>query len=117
MNGMRKLHWLAVIYTLLLALPCTIMAMSALIYLTDYTIGLGGLLTGVINWNRLAVEGSTRWPELAGMLAGQLLILGILLIARHDRRRSDENLVDMAERNRALSERSALDHKPPPTQP
>jgi hypothetical protein len=114
---MRKLHWFAVIYTLLLALPCTILAVSVLIYLTDYTIGLGGLLTSIINWNRLAVEGSARWPELAGMVAGQLLILGVLLIARHDRHRSDENLVDMAEHNRAVSERSALDHKSPPNRP
>jgi hypothetical protein len=113
---MRKVHWLAIFYTLLLALPCTILAASVLIYLTDYTIGLGGLLTGAVNWNRLAVEGSARWPELAGLVAGQLLILGILLIVRHDRRRADENLVDMAERNRTLSERAAPDHKSPPNQ-
>lgn len=112
---MRKLHWLTILYTLLLALPCTILAVSMLIYLTDYTIGLGGVMTGVINWNRLAVEGSNRWPELAGMVIGQLLILAIILIVRHDQHKPDENLVDMAEHTRALSEQhAALDHKSPP---
>ncbi len=110
---MRKIHWLAILYTLLLALPCTILAMSVLIYLTDYTIGLGGVMTGVINWNRLAVEGSNRWPELAGMVVGQLLILGIILIVRRDRQQPDEYLVDSAKSNHAQAERPALDSKPP----
>jgi len=32
------------------------------------------------------VEGSARWPEIAGMIIGQLLILSILLIARRNGR-------------------------------
>lgn len=114
LSSMRKIPWLAVIYTLLLALPFTILAVSVLIYLTDYTIGLGGAITGIVHWDRLAVEGSARWPELAGMVAGQLLILGIMLIVRRDRHHDEDSLVDMAERNRAMAERSALEHKSPP---
>jgi hypothetical protein len=113
---MRKIQWLAVFYTLLLALPFTILAVSVLVYLTDYTIGLGGVMTGVVNWDRLAVEGSARWPELAGMVAGQLVILGILLIVRRDRHRDEDSLVDMAEQTRAVSERSGLGYKSPPNQ-
>lgn len=111
---MRKVHWFAIGYTLLLALPCALMAMSVLIYLTDYTVGLGGLMTGFINWNRLAVEGANRWPELAGMVVGQLVILGIILIVRYDRRRADESLIEPPAMTDARPDRSALDHKSPP---
>ncbi|MBI5565665.1 MAG: hypothetical protein HY870_12295 [Chloroflexi bacterium] len=111
---MRKIPWLAVIYTVLLALPFTILAVSVLVYLTDYTIGLGGAITGVVHWDRLAVEGSARWPELAGMVAGQLVILGILLIVRRDKRHDEDSLVDLAEQNRTLAKRHELGHKSPP---
>jgi hypothetical protein len=110
---MRKVQGFAVIYTLVLALPFTVMAVLALIYLTDYTAGPGGAITGVVNWDQVALEGSARWPELAGMVVGQLVILSILLIARRDKHHDDDSLVDLAEQKRALAEQPVLDHKPP----
>ncbi|HZY40662.1 MAG TPA: hypothetical protein VFF59_01545 [Anaerolineae bacterium] len=113
---MRKIQWFAVIYTLMLALPLTVVAMFALVYLTDYITDLGGAITGVVNWDRLALEGSARWPELAGMVAGQFVILGILLIVRRDKHHDTDSLVDMAEQTRAISERPVSGYKSPPNQ-
>ncbi len=112
---MHKTHWLAVIYTLALALPFAVMAVCALIYLTDYTAGPAGAITSVVDWDQVAVQGSARWPELAGMVVGQLAILGILLIAHRDRQHDDDSLVDMAKRTRAIANRPLLGYKPPPS--
>jgi hypothetical protein len=112
---MRKTQWYAVLYTLMLAVPFTVIALCALIYLTDYTAGPAGAITSFVDWDQVAVQGSARWPELAGMVAGQLAILGILLIARRDRQHDNDSLVDIAERTRALAARPLLGYKPPPS--
>jgi hypothetical protein len=90
---MRKVQSLAVAYTLAFAIPFTLLALSGVVYLTDYTNGIAGAVTGVIDWHSLALEGSARWPEIVGMVVGQLLILSMLLIARRGNHGDDDSLV------------------------
>jgi len=76
-----KVQFLAVFWTLALAVPLTALALVGLAYFTD---NLAEIATW-INWRGVALEGSARWPELAGMIAGQILILSMLLIAQRDK--------------------------------
>lgn len=81
---MRKVQMYATVWTLVLALPFTVMALVGTAYITNH---LGDITTAVgslANWRGVAIEGSARWPEIAGMIIGQLLILSILLIARRN---------------------------------
>ena len=89
---MRKVGFIAVIVTLALAIPFITLALIEIAYLTDYVRSIGGAMTGVMDWHSVALEGSARWPELAGMIVGQLLILSILLIARRHKPDSDPDL-------------------------
>ena len=81
---MRKLQITAVFWTLFLAIPMTALALSLAAYLTDH---LGQVLSSVrsIGYATSAtgqgwlVELSARWPEIAGMIIGQLVIMTILL--------------------------------------
>jgi Trk-type K+ transport system membrane component len=85
---MRKVQFLAVVWTLLLAGPFTVLAILSAAYLTENT-------TEIIQWfesmSQLTTVGgrgwiaefSARWPELAGMIIGQLVLLTILIFARN----------------------------------
>lgn len=84
---MRKAGFAAVFWTLLLAVPFTALALSLAAYTTEH-------LTDITNWVAAVsrtttvggrgwiVEFSERWPELAGMVVGQIIILTILIFAR-----------------------------------
>lgn len=84
---MRKVELIAILVTLALAIPFLLLALVEVVYLTDYARSIGDALSGVIEWRKVALEGSARWPELGGMIIGQLLILGMLLVVRS--RKSD----------------------------
>jgi hypothetical protein len=87
---MRKVQLFAVIFTLALAIPFTALALIGVAYFTDHVAEITSTVTAMANWRGVALEGSARWPELAGMIVGQLLILSILLIARRNGR-ADES--------------------------
>lgn len=89
---MRKVQFITVITTLALAIPFVTLALIEIVYLTDYAGSLDGAVVGVIEWRSVALEGSARWPEVAGMIMGQLLILSMLLIARRHRPTGDPDL-------------------------
>lgn len=85
---MRKVQILAVLWTFLLAGPLTILAILSAAYLTENA-------TEIIQWiNSLSqsttiggrgwiAEFSARWPELAGMIIGQLVLMTIVIFARN----------------------------------
>ena len=75
-----KVQFLAVFWTLALAVPFTALALAGLAYFTDHMAEIATWL----NWRGVALEGAARWPELAGMIVGQTLILSMLLIAQRD---------------------------------
>ena len=81
---MAKLRTLttAVFGTLALALPSGLLALGIVAYLDEYLPRISAALTAALraNWSALALEAGARWPELAGMLVGQLLLLAILVV-------------------------------------
>jgi len=84
---MRKVQFVAVMWTMILAVPLTALALSIVAYTTEHltqistTIASFSLETsaGGRGW---VLEFAQRWPEVAGMVIGQIVILMILLIAR-----------------------------------
>ncbi|CAG0931336.1 hypothetical protein TFLX_02102 [Thermoflexales bacterium] len=81
---MRKVQIYATVWTLVLALPFTVMALVGTAYITNHLGDITTAVSSLANWRGVAIEGSARWPEIAGMIIGQLLILSILLIARRN---------------------------------
>jgi hypothetical protein len=73
----------AIFWTLALAIPFTALAVGMLIFFNDL---LPGMIQSIhlpsIDWRGLTVEGSARWPEIAGMIIGQLVILALIPITR-----------------------------------
>ncbi len=86
---MRKVQITAVVWTLLLAVPLTAIALSLLAYTTE---NLTQISTSIANLSRdisvggrgVIVEFAQRWPEIAGMVIGQIVILTILIFARQN---------------------------------
>lgn len=83
---MRKVQSVAVLWTLILAVPLTALALSFAAYLTE---NLGMILARVseislattIASRGWASELGERWPEVTGMIVGQLVIMSILFFA------------------------------------
>jgi len=86
---MRKVQIVAVFWTMILAIPLTALALSLLAYTTE---NLTQISTSVVNFSRdvtaggrgLVLEIAQRWPEVAGMIIGQIVILMILFVARRN---------------------------------
>jgi len=72
-----------IIWTLALAIPFTALSVGILIFMNDL---LPDIVRSAqfpsIDWRGLAIEGSARWPEIAGMIVGQLVILALIPLSR-----------------------------------
>jgi len=77
-NGTFKI----ILWTLALAIPFTALSVGILIFLNDLLPEIVRSLFASIDWRGLAMEGSARWPEVAGMIIGLLVILVIIPVAR-----------------------------------
>ncbi len=85
---MKKVRFLASFWTLLIAIPFTILALIGVAYLTEH---LTQIADTVINFSRdvsvggrgVLLEFSARWPEIAGMVIGMIVILTIYLFAQN----------------------------------
>jgi hypothetical protein len=94
---MRKVQFFAVFWTLVIAIPFTALAISAVAYLTE---NMGQITRSLTEFSQsssvggrgILVELSARWPEIAGMVIGQLVILTILLFARKNQHNVDADL-------------------------
>ncbi len=88
---MRKVQFTAVFWTMLLAIPFTVLAISGLAYVTEH---LSGITAWVVNLSQTTTVGSRGWimelserlPEVAGIIIGQAVILTILLFARPEKK-------------------------------
>lgn len=85
---MRKVQLLAVLWTLLLAGPFTVLAILSAAYLTENTREILEWVetlsqTTTVGGRGWILEFSARWPELAGMVIGLLVLLTILIFARN----------------------------------
>ena len=84
---MRKVQVVAVFWTLLLAIPLTALAISLAAYTTEH---FSEVLAAFMKFSQATTVGargwiielSERWPEVAGMIVGQIVILTILIFAR-----------------------------------
>jgi hypothetical protein len=78
---MRKPQFIATTVTLGLAIPFAFLAILGTGWVTDH---LPAVVRAVrlVQWPSLAAESSARWPEVAGMIVGQLLIVALLLMVR-----------------------------------
>lgn len=93
---MRKVQFLAVFWTLLIAVPMTALAISLAAYFTENMTAIGASIAtasanttvGARGW---LLELSERWPEVAGMIVGQLVIMITLLLARRARMAENGN--------------------------
>ena len=91
-----KVGFLAVFWTLVIAIPLTALALSLVAYTTDHYIEIAN---AVVNFGRsisvggrgFVTEFSARWPELAGMIIGQLVIMIILLLVRRESKAQANN--------------------------
>ncbi len=87
---MRKVQFTAVFWTLFLAVPLTALGISLAAYLTDHLAEMVNALVtssvastlGGLGW---LAEFSARWPEVAGMIVGQLVIMLILVVVRREK--------------------------------
>ena len=79
---MRAGYLKIILWTLALAIPFTALAVGILIFLNDLLPEIARSLFRSFDWRGLAVEGSARWPEIAGIIIGMLVILALSPIAR-----------------------------------
>lgn len=92
---MRKVQFTAVFWTMALAIPFTVLAISCAAYLTDHASAISAWINGLSRSTTAGGRGwvlefAERWPEVAGMIVGQLVILTILIFARQANK-VDEN--------------------------
>jgi hypothetical protein len=87
---MRKVQITATFWTLVIAIPFTALALSATAYITEnLEVFLRALIsfstTLSVSGRGLVLEFAERWPEIAGMVIGQVVILTILIFARNSK--------------------------------
>jgi hypothetical protein len=77
--GKVRLYALGTVWTLALAIPAAMLALAIAAFLDIYLIEIANAVAALFaaDWQAFA---STRWPELAGMVIGQLLLMAILLM-------------------------------------
>jgi ABC-type dipeptide/oligopeptide/nickel transport system permease subunit len=91
---MRKVQFLAGFWTIVLAIPFTFLALIGVAYLTE---NLTQIINIISNFSReISVEGrglvlefSARWPEIAGMVIGMIVLLTIYLFAQNANKAED----------------------------
>ena len=84
---MRKVQFFASFWTMLIAIPFTVLALVGVAYLTEH---LTQIINIIYDFSRnisvggrgLILEFSARWPEVAGMVIGMIVILTIYLFAQ-----------------------------------
>lgn len=84
---MRKVQVMAVFWTLLIATPMTVLAISLAAFATEHLGEISAWLTTASQGTTVGARGwiaelAERWPEVAGMIIGQLVIMITLLLAR-----------------------------------
>jgi hypothetical protein len=84
---MKRVQFAASFWTLVIAIPFTVLALIGVAFVTDH---LTQISHAFLNFSReisvggrgLVVEFSARWPEIAGMVIGMIVILTIFLFAQ-----------------------------------
>jgi hypothetical protein len=79
---MTKGFYKIILWTLALAIPFTALSVGILIFLNDVLPEMVRSVFANFDWRGLTIEGSARWPEVAGMIIGMLVILALIPLAR-----------------------------------
>ena len=85
---MRKVQFFASFWTIVIAIPFTILALIGTAYLTEH---MSQIIQTISEFGRkisvggrgLILEFSARWPEVAGMVIGMIVILTIFLFTQN----------------------------------
>lgn len=85
---MRKVQIHATFWTMIIAIPFTLLALAGVAYLTE---NLTHIVYAINRFSQnlsvggrgLLVEFSARWPEVAGMVIGMMVLLTIFLFAQN----------------------------------
>ena len=85
---MRKVQFFASIWTIIIAIPFVVMALIGTAYLTEHMTQIIRTITDFgqkisVGGRGLVLELSARWPEVAGMVIGMIVILTIYLFAQN----------------------------------
>jgi len=96
---MRKVQFLASFWTIVIAIPFTVLALIGVAYLTE---NLTLIINAITKFSRdvsvggrgLVLEFSARWPEIAGMVIGMIVILTIFLFAQNANKPEDHKSIN-----------------------
>ncbi len=85
---MRKVQFVASFWTLVIAIPFTILALLGVAYLTENLTQIANTISKFsrdisVGGRGFILEFSARWPEIAGMVIGMIVILTIYLFAQN----------------------------------
>ncbi len=91
---MKKVQFVASFWSLVIAIPFTMLALLGVAYLTE---NLTQIVNAIGKFSReisvggrgLILEFSARWPEFAGMVIGMIVILTIYLFAQNANKAED----------------------------
>jgi hypothetical protein len=91
---MRKVQFHATFWTLVIALPFTVLALIGVAYLTENLTQIANTINEFsrnisVGGRGLVLEFSARWPEVAGMVIGMIVILTIYLFAQNATKSED----------------------------
>ncbi len=92
---MYRARFVAVVLTVLVSIPFIAVALGAIILMTDPFFSLPTLLGPEVS-HRWALIWAERWPEIAGMILGQIVLMTILLLV--NRRNKTSALSDQPTR-------------------
>jgi len=87
---MRRAQFLAVFWTLVIAIPVTALALTATAYLTDNLIAISSSISSIFQNTLVKGRDLILEAEIVGAIAGQLLILAILGIALLTSKKEEE---------------------------
>ncbi len=85
---MRKLQIHATFWTMVIAIPFTVLALIGVAYLTENLIVISRAIGNFtqrlsVGGRGLWIEFSARWPEVAGMVIGMIVLLTIFLFVQN----------------------------------
>lgn len=91
---MHKVPFIAVFWTMILAIPLTALALSGLAFVTE---NLTDIIGTVVAFGKASTVGgrgmlqvaAERWPEVAGMIVGQIVLMTILIFVRRERQEKE----------------------------